>query len=277
MSPELEDQAALYLLDQLDPNDRAAFEERLLGDAELTELLREMERTLARKIQTLPQALPGRRVFAGIDARIDAASTSPFVLERRPERPLWMTVARWGIAAVIALSLGTIAVQQVRRGSLSDRPVIVVVGLDPAQTRSAQFTLKERPRDSDASFIQLASLAEQFWEKPQNLPAASRSNSGTGQGYAVYDPSSNQGFIGVRNLPALEPGQRYHLWLEDPQTGQFQEAGSLPDAASAGGLYSFSVPVSARPESVGFFVSVEDAARPATSPRGKVVLGRKTI
>ena len=277
MSPEIEDQATLYLLDQMEPKERAAFEERLLRDAELAELVRDMERTLARKVKALPPVTPHRRVFAGIEARIDASSTPAANVRPRPVIPLWASVARWGIAAVIALSLGTIAIQQVRRGSLSDRPVIVVVGLDPAQTRSAQFTLKERPRDSDASFIQLASLAEQYWEKPQNLPAASRSSAGAGQGYAVYDPSSNQGFIGVRNLPPLEPGKRYHLWLVNPASGEFQEAGSLPDAATAGGLYSFSVPVAAKPDSVGFFVTVEDAAKPSPSPQGKVVLGQKTI
>ena len=278
MSPELEDQAALYVLDQLDVGERTAFEERLLTDAALAALVREMERNLARKVHALPPQHPSRNAFARIEQRIDEINTPSTVITPKFRPQLWATVARWGIAAVIALSLGTIAVQQLRRGAASDRPVIIVVGLNPAQTTSTQFTLPERPRDSDASFIQLASLAEQYWEKPQNLPTASRVAETTGgQGYAVYDPASNQGFIGVRNLPPLAPGQRYHLWLVDPLSGQFREAGSIPVGSSSGGLYSFSVPVAGKKDSIGFFVTIEDASEPTSTPRGQVVLGQKGI
>ena len=86
--------------------------------------------------------------------------------------------------------------------------------------------------------------------------------------------------IDVSELPAAGLGKQYHLWLVDTSSGQIREAGVLPVAESARGLYFFSVApdTAANSGRLGFFVTAEDSSAKATDkPRGKVVLGDRTF
>jgi hypothetical protein len=193
----------------------------------------------------------------------------------------WAAVARWGIAAVIAVGVGIIAVQSLRRPAVgAPRPYVIVVSLDSLGSKLAQLPIEDRPRDADASFIQLASLAAKFWRKPEDLPVTQDSAGQSGRGYALFDPDSNQGFIAIRQLPAAAEGKQYHLWLLDTASGRIRQAGVLPAARSTSGLYFFSVaPTGA--ENLGrldFFVTAEDASAPdSAQPMGAVVLGDRKL
>jgi hypothetical protein len=140
----------------------------------------------------------------------------------------------------------------------------------------AELPLNARALDADARFIQLASLAEQFWDKPGDLPVASTAGGLDGRGYALFDPTTNQGFIAIQQLPVAAPGKTYQLWISDRASGQVREAGTLPLAGAQRGLYFFSLPAAAqtpvsRPD---FFVTAEDGvASSAGQPHGPVVLG----
>lgn len=281
MNTQLEELACLYVLDRLDARERAALEARLPNDPELAALMRELEATLALRIHSLPQHEPPAGTLARIEARIGAP---PAGAARAPSRsivPLWASFARWGIAAVIAVGVGIIAFQSLRRApAAAGRPYVIVVGLDSLKSTLAELPVKERPQNADASFIQLASLAEKFWRKPEDLPVKLDSTDTAGRGYALFDPGSNQGFIAIRQLPAAAQGKEYHLWLLDTASGQVREAGIIPVAASARGLYFFSVvpTTAAKPGSTDFFVTAEDAGSPdSAQPRGKVVLGDRRI
>jgi anti-sigma-K factor RskA len=281
MNAQLEELACLYVLDRLDARERAAFEARLPLDPELSAVTREIEASLARRIHALPRHEPPADMLARIEARIDGLRAGE---TRRPSRsilPLWASVARWGIAAVIAVGVGIVAVQSLRRApAAAARSYLIVVGLDSLRSTLAELPVEERPQNADASFIQLASLAERYWERPEDLPVKLDSAGGSGRGYALFDPGSNQGFIAIRQLPAAGLGKEYHLWLLDTASGQIREAGILPVAGSARGLYFFSVvpTTSARPGRPDFFVTAEDSGSPESAqPRGKVVLGDKRI
>ena len=281
MNPPLEEQACLYVLDQLDAGERAAFAARLRHDAELATLVGELESALARRVHDLPRHEPPAGLLEQIEARLDQQPATGRTARSRPAPPPWAAIARWGIAAVIAVSLGTIAVQLLRRGPAAvGNPVVIFVGLDSRQSAFTELPLPPGPQDADTRFIQLASLAEKFWEKPENLPAPLPAPGQSGRGFALFDPVSNQGYIAIRQLPVTPPGQSYHLWIRDAGTGQVREAGVLPLTTANSGLYFFSVPSAgeAKAGRPGFFVTVEDTAAPAsTKPRGKVVLGDKSI
>jgi hypothetical protein len=136
--------------------------------------------------------------------------------------------------------------------------------------------MQGQPKDADASFIQLASLAERYWKRPEDLPVKMAPDGPSGRGYALFDPGTNEGFIAIRHLPEAEDGKRYHLWVVDMDSGKVREAGALPLTGSSRGLYFFSVePASGAPSGrVDFFVTAEDGSGPEpTAPRGKVVLG----
>jgi anti-sigma-K factor RskA len=275
MNTQLEELACLYVLDRLDAPERAAFEERLATEPGLAETVREVEASLFRRIHALPRYEPPAGMLARIEARIDGRAPGG----ERAAASAWASAARWGIAAVIAVSVGIIAVQSLRRPAAA-RPYVIVVGLDSLGSTLAELPVEEHPRSADASFIQLASLAERYWEKPDALPVKMDSAGQSGRGYALFDPGSNQGFIAIRQLPAAGRGKEYHLWLLDTATGQVQRAGVLPVASSARGLYFFSVlPNSSAPAGrPDFFVTAEDAGSAETAqPHGEVVLGDRRI
>jgi len=280
MNSQTEELACLYVLDRLDARERAAFEARLAHDPGLAALVSGLETALARRIRSLPQHEPPPGLLAQIEARIDRLSAGDARLPARTV-PMWVTIARWGLAAVIAASLGTIALLNLRRATIAaSRPFVILVGLDSSRSTLAELPMQQPAQNADARFIQLASLAQQFWEKPDDLPVKMASAGKSGRGYALFDPGSNQGFIAIRQLPVIERGMRCHLWILDRVSGKVREAGILPVTDPARGLYFFSVAPAAgvKPDSLDFFVTAEDASSPDSSqPRGKVVLGDRRI
>lgn len=281
MTPSLEELACLYVLDRLDASERAAFETRLLHDPELAALAHDLERTLARRIQLLPQQEPPAEVLARIEARLDAPAAAAF-----PPPPARFTQAGsnwvpWGLAAVFAIGLGVTSMLLLNRPRAADaNPVVLVFGLDPNRSTLAKVRLHERSDGADARFAQLAALADKFWDDPSGLPNASSGASPEARGYALFDPESRQGFIAVRQLPSPSDQRRYHLWLLDTATGRATEAGVIPATASNGGLYSFSLSPDTRSEArqFDFFITTEDASvAPPTQPSDRVILGEKRI
>jgi anti-sigma-K factor RskA len=281
MNPQLEELACLYVLDRLEASERASFEACLLHNPQLAALVGELESALAQRIHALAQLEPPACLLAQIEARIDRLPAMVPPAPAHRATPLWPSLARWGIAALLAVGVGAMALHYLRRvPAAAKRPYVIIVGLDSRQSTLAELPMPKRSQDADACFIQLASLAERFWERPEDLPVKLRSTAEGGRGYALFDPTSNQGFIAIRQLPAIEQGQRYHLWILDTASGQTREAGVLPLTDSNRGLYFFSVaPASeATPGRLDFFVTAEDTtASQSTGPRGKVVLGDKTV
>ncbi|HTO05093.1 MAG TPA: anti-sigma factor, partial [Opitutus sp.] len=260
---------------------RAAFEARLLSDPPLAAFVREIETTVAAGIHALPRRTPPSSILERVEARISAPITAgtPAARPRRTGTVTWLSFARWSIAAAIALSLTTLAVQSLRHSSA--QPMIVFVGLDSNRNTFVELPLPAPATDADSRFIQLASLAEKLWEKPGDLPVQSNLTLTGGRGYALIDPRSLQGFIAVEQLPPITGNQRYHLWVLDPKSGQIRDAGALPLAGSNSGLYSFMLGStddrqSARPN---LFITVEDVGETSlpAQPHGKVVLGNHRI
>jgi anti-sigma-K factor RskA len=335
MNPQIEELACLYVLDRLEPGERASFEARLQHDPQLAAFLRETESALDQGIRSLPEVEPPGGLLAQIEARIDldaaieasgpcsrerqrvdsAADAGPardpesgtgslpavaparrqvppVVQEDSPdmgETPmprssadllswsLWGPIARWGIAALFVVGFGTLAVQFLRRAPAgTGRPFVIIVGLDSLRSTRSELPLQKLPPDVDESFVQLAALAERFWEKPEDLPAKLRAIGESMRGYALFDPASSQGFIAVQRLPVIGRGQRYRLWMLDIASGRTREAGVLPPTGSARGLYSFSIGPNfdAKQGNLDFFVTAEDSEAPESArPSGKVVLG----
>jgi hypothetical protein len=213
MNKSLEELACLYVLDQLEPRERAGFEARLLRYPELATFVRELEPTLARGVGELPQHTPSAGVLNQIEARIDALGDTAAAREprRAPVLPFnFFSLARWGIAAVIAVSLATIAIQSLREpGPAASQPVLVFVGLDANKNTFAELPMRDGAKDPDARFIQLATLAENYWRKPGELPVRTQPAPGDNRGYALFDPASRQGFIVIEQLPVATEGQRY--------------------------------------------------------------------
>jgi anti-sigma-K factor RskA len=286
-----EELASLYVLDRLAPDERTAFEAHMLQDPGLLSLVRDFEAALAARVNALPTAEAPPRVLQAIEEQIDRSPSLVIAPQARRaeavdvvarfEKPPARFALRWAaIGAVAALIMAGLLyfLANRLRPSPSVGATIVVVALDNRDSRRAEMPLRAASTNPDARFIQLASLAERFWERPDALPV--KPAVAGGRGYAVFDPATEQGFIAVQHIPPLQAAQRYHLWAIDRASRQVRDAGVLPLTGASGGLFFFSMhnvePGSDR--TANFFVTVEDegAGAPAT-PRGKVVLGRNPI
>jgi hypothetical protein len=141
--------------------------------------------------------------------------------------------------------------------------------------------LSEPSSDPDQRFIQLAALAANYWDKPADLPIKQNATRGESRGYALFDPSSKQGFVAIEQLPTLKENQRYHLWIVDPSSGRIHDAGILPLKETNRGLYSFALESTDGPASdrSNFFVTIENTgvAPRSAEPHGEVVLGNRRI
>ncbi|MCF3648141.1 anti-sigma factor domain-containing protein [Synoicihabitans lomoniglobus] len=279
MNSKFEEQATLYVLDGLDPGEHAAFEAQLLQSPELAALVRELESALDREIRLLPQHPPAADLLTRIESRLDRPD-DPTPVGESARSSIWIAFARWSIAAVIAVSTAILAVQSLRRSDATTEPnMVLIVGLNAEGSTLTRMPMPVASNDEGGGFIQLASFAENLWNNPTILPDAS-TVANAANGYALFDPASNQGFIAIRNLPEPAPGQLYHMWIIDTASGHVVQAGVLPATQATSGLYSFAVAASGNtpPPQLNFFVTSESASSSRfTAPSGKVVLGSKRI
>ena len=284
MTPPVEELASLYILDQLEPADRAAFEARLAHEPALATLVRSLELTLEHRIRSLPQHTPPAALLARIESQLDTPLPAGRELARAPSpsnRPLAFPslFTRWVLPAAAAVALGAATFLYLDRQRASDaQPVVLVVGLGPQHSTVTRLPLHDPSQGADARFVQLATLAEQFWKRPENLPHPP-ATAGDRRAYALFDPATRQGFIAVQALPQQPDGKRYHLWLVDTETGRALDAGSIPSATSRG-LYFFSLDPASTPTSgpVNFLITAEDASVTTPAhPRGEPVLGQNPI
>jgi len=277
MTPPVEELASLYVLDQLEPAERAAFEIRLAREPELRSLVRSLELTLEQRIRALPQQSPPPHILSRIESCLDSDVRQSLPPTPSNVLPFWPTLTRWVLPAAAAIVLGAATFFYLDR-QREPSSVILVVGLDPQRSTVTEIPLHDDARDTDTRFVQLASLAEQFWTAPAQLPAASQTARDR-PAYALFDPVTRQGFIAVQQLPQQPADKRYHLWLVDTATGRALDAGSLP-AANSRGLYFFSLDPATTPASgpLHFLITAEDiSAPPPTRPRGTPILGQGPI
>jgi len=266
METNKHDLAQAYVLGELSGAAAAEVESQAARDPELRQAIRELEDGVAASVRALPkQRVPGGCERA-IEASIDQPTPVSAATAKSPHPIRWAVLG--GIAALLVAGVSIGGYEWLR--SRNESAVFVAeLGVGRVQVRPLQLATPANNRD--ARFIQLASLAERLWDNP-----AQSGDSGLDGGYAVFDPATSQGFIAVREVPALRQQQRYHLWYVDRETGRLHDAGPLPLAQATRGMFFFSLPGadasrSAQPD---FFLTIEDASATADGPPGRVVLGK---
>jgi len=263
--PEL---ACAYVLGELDDAEQRAVEQQAAVDPELHALIDDYGAGAQAALTDLPARKPSSAVLAQIERRLDRPTASAPI--SHPTRLHWAALGAMAALVVAGIGLGTFA--WLHHGQ---RPVVVLAELSADRTDLKQLRMEPGSQTAaaadrtDARFIGLASLAERLWDTSRHSPAQ------TG-GYAVFDPSTQQGFVAVRHVTPTRSGKRYHLWVVDGKSGALRDAGELPLEAANHGLFFFSLP-EAPPERgtmPGFFITLEDGATPR-APAGPVVLGHR--
>ncbi|HEY1792711.1 MAG TPA: hypothetical protein VGG34_07315 [Opitutaceae bacterium] len=260
MSDDLRDRAALYVLGQLPPDERLGFESAMDADRELAAYTRSLDEAYAQRIRALPQLGPPARLLGRIESQIGRGAAAP-VPQARPggARTLWWLSA----AAAAALALGG-AFYAGRRTARPRLPLAVLVRLAPDSGTATTVQLHDPVGDDNGRFVELAGMAEALWQKPH-------------EDYALYDPTTRQGFVGIRRLPPGPARTRYSLWLLDGASGRIRFAGEIPGDATKGGLFAFSVDSGAVTDAadVRFFVTADGPGAALNPDTGRVVLGQR--
>jgi hypothetical protein len=267
MDPTKHDLALAYVLGELTDEMAAQVELSAKSDAELRQAIRELEEGIAAGVRALPER-SAPLGYRAIEAQLDRSAAAKPAADR--VSPPFRWAALGGIAALLVAGVSIGGYEWLRTRNES---AIFVAELGAGRVDVRPLRLATPANNRDGRFIQLASLAERMWDDPQSEPEY-----GNGGGYAVFDPSTRQGFIAVREIPALQRQQRYHLWYVDRDSGKLHDAGALPLDRATRGMFFFSVPATAAAQSgePSFFLTVEDAnaVDSGDRPQGKVVLGK---
>ena len=282
MNVTTEELASLYVLDKLEPGQKRAFEGRLQTDADLLQLVRELESALEDQIRALPQREPPGSSYERITSRIHAHEPVP--LKQKAVSIPWISLMGWGMAAILLLGLGlTLFLTSGRHLPASgSNSLVLVVGMD-AQSNQWKTIPLAAAADASESFAQLAALAEELWKNPVHLPDNTNEPNPANtrrSGYTVFNPANKQGFIAIQQLPQPVAGKHYYLWVKDPFSNQLECAGLIPLQDANHGLYSFALHQDSEitSDQVVFFITEESSADPtAPRPLGRPVLGTDHI
>lgn len=181
ISDELQDQAALYVLEKLSGAEAAAFEHELTRNAELITLVRELRDSAGALALTRRQVDPPASVKLCVLGQIAAEATAPRESDAAPANVIpFRTLVPWAIAAALAIFCGLLALDRVKL---------------------EQHLMAERAaRTAEPVLIALAPSADG--------PAKA-------EALVAWEPDKQTGLIKIRNLPAAEAGKDYQLWAVD--------------------------------------------------------------
>jgi anti-sigma-K factor RskA len=257
----MEEQAALYALDDLEGEEKSAFEAELAGDEELRRLVDELRETVASLAHTAPPRVPPPE----LEQRILGAIRSEPVRPQFAARRTWIP---WAAAAALALFCAVLASQRADLGRQLASTKEEIGRLSSDRDRAARLLAEKQREIADAQTaverlrsereelvqqvarwrereealrVQNITLAEQRTDLEKKVADLERlgglaqlrvatltSKLPTSPGAAatvVWDPEKQQGILKVANAPTLGADKDYQLWLVDPAYKQPVDAG----------------------------------------------------
>jgi anti-sigma-K factor RskA len=180
ISEEQQDQAALYVLGLLEPDEAATFEAELSANAELRDIARELREAAGDVALTAPPRTPPAALKQHLMREIAMKTDEPTRVSPQHAPFGWIP---WAIAAGLAVFCGLLALDRVRL----ERELAEIRATDPL-TQTTFYTLApSAPAPADAK----ATVA--------------------------WQPGRQSGVIRISNLPAPQPGKDYQLWAVDAE------------------------------------------------------------
>jgi anti-sigma-K factor RskA len=239
-----EEQACFYVLGLLPENEVAAFESEMRQSVELSELVASLNNATLSLARSAPKVeLPAeakRRLLAAIAKPADRIV--PF------EKPRRFAFLPWGIAACLAAILYSQwnAAERDRsnlQGSLIKRNTELKSIQDKLRETETAFSttqqqLNERLATAESArnelLARVASLEQKDFIAQAKIAVMSSKLKDRPQAVAVslWDQENQNGLLVVENLPVLDSGKDYQLWVIDPSVAAPVSAGTFKvDAA----------------------------------------------
>jgi anti-sigma-K factor RskA len=234
MNEDLHNQAALYALDMLDPDERAAFERELSNNPDLQALVDDLRSTTAQLAQAAPLVDPPASLKASILAAVEERQPvdKPKELSAPSRDPVYgaMLWVPWAVAAGLALVAGLMAVTNQRL-------------LEARQTLDA------------LKIADLRAVAEGFDDS---------------SAVAVWQGEQQQGRLRIAGLPPTTEEQSYQIWAISDEYDKPVNAGVFQ--VNRDGSVEFPiVPDLPMGEGVVFAISLEPRGG-SVQARGPIVL-----
>jgi anti-sigma-K factor RskA len=240
----LQDDAGLYVMRMLPPDEEAAFERRLAADAELRAFVQQLEDAAGYVAHAAPTVAPPPDLKARILSDIrHEVRVVPMSMSRKL---IWVP---WALAAGLAIA-ATMFWQQAsiyREQSVAYRD----------QSRAQDIALAElRTRDALAN-VQIAALNAKVATYEKALAVV------------IFDAQQQRGLVKLDRFPKAAADKDYQLWVI-PTGGNPVSAGLVP--VGDDGLARVSFKPTQQVKSIdAFAISVEPTGGSA-QPRGEVVL-----
>jgi anti-sigma-K factor RskA len=175
---DLQDQAALHALGALSPEETAAFEAVLMGNAELRTMVREMREAAADVARGVPLQQPPEELRRRVLREIALEKQSNPASRPATRSFNWLP---WAIAALFLAFCGILALDRARL----QRELADARAADPL---------------SQATMVMLTSPTG---DHPEARVAV------------AWQPDRQSGVITINNMPPAGPGRDYQLWAVD--------------------------------------------------------------
>lgn len=279
MTDFLQDQAALYALGVLDPEEARALEQCMASDPALAALVRELQDTLASTTRALPAEAPPAevrtRVLDQIRERKGQAQAKPV---RTTGTSSWGRLG-WGLAAVFAVSAAWLFSERTR---LEDSLHVIAANEAAAREQTALALADAQRLQSDAQRFQsdaqrlqanLTTTETRLTQLNAELETLQQRNAMAqmqiatlqstvdeykqGVAVVVWDSTKNQGVLKLDKMPPAAPDKDYQLWVVDPAKPRPVNAGVIKMDANGFARIDFK-PVVDVTEAAKFAVSVEN-------------------
>lgn len=206
----LEEQASLYVLGVLTPEETLAFEAALSCQAELRHLVDALRNSRDALASALPQHTPPPALKQKILAQIEA-DENVRSLPATLAQPRGWAFLPWALAACLALVLALSAAQQMKlRQKIGDQ-ARQLTGLNQLadalryETQDLKQAVASLRTTNQLQNVRIAMLSSQLTDSPKAVAVS------------LWDDQQQQGVFVVQNLKPLPADQDYQLWVIDPK------------------------------------------------------------
>jgi anti-sigma-K factor RskA len=257
MTDFLQDQAALYALGLLDPEEARAIEQHMTSNPALAALVRDFQDTLAETTRALPADTPPAAVRARVLDQIRQRQSLPPAAPLIPSsRPPWGRLG-WGLAAAFSIASVWLFTERVRLAhqlavaSASESAALSLsrslqASLDSTESRVSSLSseLKSLQQRDSLARMQIATLQSTLAEYQKGVAVV------------VWDSQKERGILKLEKMPPIPPDKDYQLWVVDPAKPKTVDAGIVRVDADGFARVEFK-PVTDVSQAAKFALSIE--------------------